>query len=146
MEAESDLGADSPLSPSAPVSPSSSGNATIGTVTRPAADIVFKVDEVLDCRYLGNRVVLKHPGRDSLNVEIETLTEAIAAGVLKIKTAIGDDTKTGVAPNLAADITSTGSTQKQSARDVTGQGVSWVEVSTVQSGLIVRVRMSAMKT
>lgn len=142
---ESDLGSDSPLSPSLPTPPASAGTFSIGQVVRPASDLISITAE-LDCAYIGNRVTLSHPGRDRLAVEIEPISAVIAAGILKIKTAAGSGSTNPVAPNSAVDITSTSSTQKQSGLDITGQTESRVEVSTAQAGLIVKVRMTAMKS
>lgn len=121
------------------------GGMAIAAERRPASDIIFNVAD-LDCSFKGNRILLVHPGRDTLNVEVEPITGAITTGVLKIKTALSQGAKDGVAPTGAINITSTAGTQKQSDLPVAGQVCSWVEVDTPDANLLARVRLTAMKS
>lgn len=105
---------------------------------------IYETEQLLDCAYLGNRVRLRCPGAAQLQVYVEPVSAAIAGGELSIKA--GSDEKTATVPTDAVTITSTAATQDQGGLNISGRSNAFVEVKTVQAGLVVRVRMTARAT
>lgn len=116
----------------------------VGATVAGGVSELYETEQLLDCAYLGNRVRMRCPGAAQLQVYVEPVSAAIAAGELSIKA--GSDEKTASVPTDAVTITSTAATQDQGGLSIAGRSSVFVEVKTVQAGLVVRVRMTARST
>ena len=112
-------------------------------VDKPPSAFTF-VDDLLDASFVGNHVELVMPGTDKVRVECSPVGGAWGAAVLGIT--VGGEGAAGVAPTGAAAITSTTSTWDQPELPAAGRSHTRVTVTTAASGVLIRVRITAMKS